>query len=68
MRDYKISTKKGEMWTVKVSDSYGKIHANWFPTKDECIKYVYYIWDNEISPEDREMTKAKTINKLMKNE
>ena len=37
MRDHKISTKKGEMWTVKVSDSYGKIHANWFPTKDECI-------------------------------
>ena len=32
MRDYKITRNEGELYEVKVVDSYGKKYKNWFDT------------------------------------
>ena len=47
MRDFEISKRQNELWTCKVTDSYGNISVNYFETTKECMKQVYYIWDNE---------------------
>ena len=46
-RDYEISKRKGELWTCEVTDSYGNVSTNYFETSKECMKNVYFIWDNE---------------------
>jgi len=46
-RNFKITRNKGELYEVKVVDSYGKKYKNWFEYAHECSEWIYYIWDNE---------------------
>ena len=46
-RDFEITKRQNELWTCKVTDSYGNISVNYFETTEECMKQVYYIWENE---------------------
>ena len=46
-RDFEISKRQNELWTCKVTDSYGNVSVNYFETTEECMKQVYYIWENE---------------------
>jgi len=49
-RGYDIFKKKGhKLWTCTVIDSYNYTTTNYFETKEDCNKYVYYIWENEDS-------------------
>ena len=47
MKDYKITKKKGELYNVQVTDSYGNEYQNYFETAYEANEWIYYIWDNE---------------------
>ena len=47
MRDYKITRNEGELYEVKVVDSYGKKYKNWFEHAHECNEWIYYIWSKE---------------------
>ena len=47
MRNYKITKKAGELYNAEVTDSYGNEYQNYFDTEQECINWVYYIWENE---------------------
>ena len=47
MRDYKITRNEGELYEVRVIDSYGKKYKNWFEHAHECSEWIYYIWDKE---------------------
>ena len=47
MRDFKITRNEGELYEVKVVDSYGKKYKNWFEFAHECSEWIYYIWENE---------------------
>ena len=47
MRDFKITRKEGELYEVKVVDSYGKKYKNWFEHAHECSEWIYYIWEKE---------------------
>ena len=47
MRDYKITRNKGELYEVRVVDSYGKKYKNWFEHAHECSEWIYYIWSKE---------------------
>ena len=53
-RDYSITKYKGNThYTVNVTDSFGQEHTNFFSTIEECSKYVYETWENEVKkPED----------------
>ena len=46
-RNYNIYKKKSRMWTCEVTDYYGNVSTNYFKTKEDCMKQVYYIWENE---------------------
>tara|TARA_R110000764_G_scaffold124696_1_gene212066 strand:- start:837 stop:1094 length:258 start_codon:yes stop_codon:yes gene_type:complete len=50
MRDYSIIKKSGEWHDVRVIDSYGKVYQNWYETEQECINWIYYMWENERKP------------------
>ena len=60
-RDYTISKKKGELWTCKVTDYYGNVSINYFETDKECMKQIYYIWENEDSKADKDDLMSKAI-------
>ena len=47
MKDYKITRNKGELYNVKVMDSYGNEYQNYFETAHKANEWIYYIWDNE---------------------
>ena len=47
MRDYSITKKSGQLHNCEVTDSYGNEYQNYFDTEQECINWVYYIWENE---------------------
>ena len=47
MRDYTITKKPGKLHNCEVVDSYGKEYQNYFDTEQECINWIYYIWENE---------------------
>ena len=47
MRDYTITKKPSKLHNCKVIDSYGKEYQNYFDTEQECINWIYYIWENE---------------------
>ena len=47
MRDYTITKKSGQLHNCEVVDSYGKEYQNYFDTEQECINWIYYIWENE---------------------
>ena len=47
MTDNKITRKKGELYNVIVTDSYGNKYQNYFEHANEASEWVYYIWDKE---------------------
>ena len=47
MRDYKITRKKGELYNVQVTDSYGNEYQNYFETAYEANEWAYHVWNNE---------------------
>ena len=47
MRDYKVTKKSGQLHNCEVTDSYGNKYQNYFETEQECINWIYYIWENE---------------------
>jgi len=47
MRDYSITKKSGQLHNCEVVDSYGNEYQNYFDTEQECINWIYYIWENE---------------------
>ena len=47
MRDYSITKKSGQLHNCKVIDSYGNKYQNYFDTEQECINWIYYIWEKE---------------------
>jgi len=47
MRDYKVTKKSGEWYNTEVTDSYGNEYQNYYETEQECINWIYYIWENE---------------------
>ena len=57
MRDYSVTKKSGEWYTTKVTDSFGVKHQNYYETEQECIDWIYYVWENEKVPltKDEEM-------------
>ena len=57
MRDYSVTKKSGEWYNTKVTDSFGVDHQNYYETEQECINWIYYIWENEKEPltKDQEM-------------
>ena len=62
MRDYSVTKKSGEWYSAKVTDSFGVDHQNYYETEQECINWIYYIWENEKPPltKDQEMDMLAT--------
>ena len=55
MRNYKIEKlhPSNTHYSVRVTDSFGQEHTNFFETAKECGKYIIDIWENEVKkPED----------------
>ena len=50
MRDYSVTKKSGQWYHAKVTDGYGSECDNYFETEQECINWIYYIWENEKPP------------------
>ena len=47
-RNYNISKKMTRyLWTCEVTDSDGNEYRNYFETQEECMKFIYYTWENE---------------------
>ena len=62
MRDYSVTKNSGEWYNVKATDSFGVNHQNYYETEQECIDWIYYIWENEKKPltKDQEMDMLAT--------
>ena len=63
MRDYSITKKSGQLHNCEVIDSYGNKYQNYFDTEQECINWIYYIWENENKQND--ISKQISNNKKM---
>jgi hypothetical protein len=50
MRDYSVTKRSGEWYDAKVTDGYGVDSQNYYETEQECINWIYYIWENERKP------------------
>ena len=60
-RNYNITKYKGNThYIVNVTDSFGQEYTNFFPTTEECSKYVYEIWENEVKKPEDLLSKAIT--------
>ena len=46
-RNFSITRKEGEMYDVRVVDSYGKKYQNYFECASDANNWVYYIWEKE---------------------
>ena len=46
-RNFSITRKEGEMYDVRVVDSYGKKYKNYFECASDANNWVYYIWEKE---------------------
>ena len=56
MRDYSIKKYEGNThYSVNVTDSYGREKGSFFVTLDECYKYVYEVWENEVPKTEKEL-------------
>ena len=56
MRDYSIIKYKGNThYSVNVTDSYGRQKGSFFRTEQECHKYIYEVWENEVPKTDKEL-------------
>ena len=65
MRDYSITKKSGEWHNAKVIDSFGVEHQNYYETEQECINWIYHIWERELPPltsEERDELLAGAIH------
>ena len=62
MRDYSVTKKSGEWYNAKATDSFGVDHQNYYETEQECVNWIYYIWENEKKPltKDQEMDMLAT--------
>jgi len=62
MRDYSVTKKSGEWYNAKATDSFGVDHQNYYETEQECVNWIYYIWENEKPPltHDQEMDMLAT--------
>ena len=60
MRDYSVTKKSGEWYNAKATDSFGVDHQNYYETEQECINWIYYIWENEKPP----LTKDQKMDML----
>jgi len=62
MRDYSVTKNEGEWYNAKVTDRFGSDHQNYYETEQECINWIYYIWENEKPPltHDQEMDMLAT--------
>ena len=47
MRDYKVTKISGEWYSTEVTDSYGNEYQNYYETEQECINWIYYVWEKE---------------------
>jgi len=54
MRDYSVTKKPGEWYNAKATDSFGVDHQNYYKTEQECINWIYYIWESEKKPLTKE--------------
>ena len=54
MRDYSVTKKSGEWYNAKATDSFGVKHQNYYETEQECINWIYYIWESEKEPLTKE--------------
>ena len=50
---------------VGVIDSYGKEHGSIFLTEEECVKYVFEVWENEVEPDREQELMAKAIKECI---
>jgi len=56
MRDYSIKKYEGNThYSVNVTDSYGREKGSFFRTEQECHKYIYEVWDNEVPKTEKEL-------------
>ena len=65
MRDYTITKKLGELHNCEVTDSNGKMYQNYFHTEQECINWIYYIWENDsksVSVNEHELLHKAILN------
>ena len=46
-RNFSITRKEGEMYDVRVVDSYGKKYQNYFECASDANDWIYYIWEKE---------------------
>jgi len=54
MRDYSVTKKSGEWYNAKATDSFGVDHQNYYETEQECVDWIYYIWESEKKPLTKE--------------
>ena len=54
MRDYSVTKRSGEWYNAKATDSFGVDHQNYYETEQECIDWIYYIWESEKKPLTKE--------------
>ena len=56
MRDYNITKYKGNThYSVNVTDSFGRQKGSFFRTEQECHKYIYEVWENEVPKTEKEL-------------
>ena len=61
MRSYNIiKYKNNTHFTVNVVDSFGQNHSSFFRTTEECSKYAYEVWENEVKKPEDLLSKAIT--------
>ena len=51
-------------YTVNVTDSFGQEHTNFFRTEDNCVLYVYQVWENEV---DKRNPEQELLGRAIKN-
>ena len=54
VRKWSITRKEGEWYNAKVTDSFGESHQNWFEQANEANDWIYYMWETEKPPLDKE--------------
>jgi hypothetical protein len=69
MRNYSVTKKPGELHNCEVTDGNGKKYQNYFDTEQECINWIYYIWENENVIQEIDLLSKAILNckKIDKN-
>ena len=69
MRNYSVTKKPGELHNCEVTDGNGKKYQNYFDTEQECINWIYYIWENENVIQEVDLLSKAILNckKIDKN-